>query len=1203
MRFTIAQRLAILATTVALLMTLLVSEFFLRLGRDILNEHEVVDLGDECNLQMHEIQEDLRYLGRELRSFGGQLSGRKHAAVDELVQDPEFISDWEEGFRYLAALDETKTSHDRPLGQLSGPFFLEARFLKFTETGSLAPGLALRRTGDDVVAVSPQDASTVQQALDDLKSVIAKDYGEGRPARVRALRQYQSRVVPGNAAPGEPAFFALAVGYPLLLGDGTQAGILVLAVDFTQLIHSRFRNSPRQLLFAVDRSGQFLAHPDPQQTGKSVHDELDPLTKRSRWQFGGLTWGADDALAEAEHTILDRSQGARLPEVGLPELQYWHAKKRMTPGFVLGHWERLNRELGKFAEEDATFRVSKLNDTSPSLSISCFDRARLVAARHWIDEQERAAQVVGFPWQGDLKCANFAAHFVPLHLQLGGHDDSTGLIFAASLEELASDIDLAVGKIRLWSLLLCLGAGGLALVPAFFLTRPLARINQAAQRLAEGDFSVDLPVKAHGEVGELARTFRHMAEQIRERDTHVRDNLLRLDTILKTAAEGIITFNEQGLIEQCNQAAEGMFGYNSQELVGAKVQALMELPEGLADLRLSEGPLTDSMLVMIKKAFNTPTNVRRGRRKDGSSFWLEASFRDVPLGNRKLVTGVFRDVTRRKEDEERIRQMNEQLEARVRLRTAELEDAKSKLEVALQAAQAASLAKDQFVRTVSHELRTPLSSVLGFAELLLNPRATKLRENPQPTIQKIHTAGKHLLTLINDLLDVARYTSGQKITLEIADFELPPFVQGVVEMAAPLLKKNGNQLQVDVGESLGAMCADETRVRQILLNLLGNACKFTEKGTITFRVTREENDESDWINFIVVDTGAGMTSDQMAGLFKPFYRVDNSTSRRQGGTGLGLSITKMLCEQMGGSVVAQSEPDKGSTFTVRLPAQTPTEAGAAVESSELRSSGVFKRREGSNGLPPLKRDVVLVVDDNAMIRELMESFLRREGFRVYTAASGEEGIRIARELRPGTVTLDVVMPGMDGWAVLAALKNDARTYDIPVIMVTIAEDRSRGFSLGAADYLTKPIDWARLNTILRQHCRQKAGSILVVDDDALVRDQFCQTLALDGWAIREAANGREALAQVEAEKPEVILLDLMMPLMDGFEFLRVLRQRPEFADVRVVIVTAKELTDEDRQKLNGGVAQILSKGALASDELLARLRSQLGDPTAAKGAN
>jgi DNA-binding response OmpR family regulator len=223
-----------------------------------------------------------------------------------------------------------------------------------------------------------------------------------------------------------------------------------------------------------------------------------------------------------------------------------------------------------------------------------------------------------------------------------------------------------------------------------------------------------------------------------------------------------------------------------------------------------------------------------------------------------------------------------------------------------------------------------------------------------------------------------------------------------------------------------------------------------------------------------------------------------------------------------------------------------------------------------------------------MTREMMQSFLTREGFQVHLAASGEEGVRLAKEVRPSAITLDVMMPGFDGWAVLTALKSDSRTHDIPVVMLTVAEDRTRGFTLGAADYVTKPIDWNRLGEILRKYAAAP-GAILVVEDDQLQREHMVQALTLAGWSVREAGNGRDALKSLDGEPPAVILLDLIMPQMDGFEFLEELRKRQDGKNTPVIVVTAKDLDDEDRRRLSGSVAQVLHKGSLSKDELLARI--------------
>jgi CheY-like chemotaxis protein len=326
------------------------------------------------------------------------------------------------------------------------------------------------------------------------------------------------------------------------------------------------------------------------------------------------------------------------------------------------------------------------------------------------------------------------------------------------------------------------------------------------------------------------------------------------------------------------------------------------------------------------------------------------------------------------------------------------------------------------------------------------------------------TSCKHLQTLINDLLDVGRYTAGKPIDLSPSHFDLNTFVRGVVDMVSPLVKKNGNRLETNVPEGLGEVFNDETRVRQILLNLLSNASKFTENGVVTLRVERLDGEPGASatggarVRFAISDTGAGMTPAQLEKLFTPFYRVDNSQSRKAGGTGLGLTITRMLCTLMGGTIEVQSTPGQGSTFTVTLPAEVQVSAPAqpaGEPAAPARSAAAL-------------RGTVLVVDDDATVRQMLETYLQHEGYQVAGASTGSDGLRLARELLPSCITLDVMLPDQDGWSVLQALKKDENTRGIPVVMLTILEDRHRALALGATDYVTKPIDWDRLGGILRR---------------------------------------------------------------------------------------------------------------------------------------
>jgi CheY-like chemotaxis protein len=412
--------------------------------------------------------------------------------------------------------------------------------------------------------------------------------------------------------------------------------------------------------------------------------------------------------------------------------------------------------------------------------------------------------------------------------------------------------------------------------------------------------------------------------------------------------------------------------------------------------------------------------------------------------------------------------------------------------------------------------------------------------------------------------------------LHLETFELKPAIEAVASTVAPLIEKNGNALRLELADGLGTMRADVTRVRQVLFNLLSNASKFTERGTITLRASREPGSAGEAVCFTVQDTGIGMTPEQLGRLFQAFSQAETSTSSKYGGTGLGLAISKMFCEMMGGGITVASAPGEGTAFTVRLPAQ------------------VRDRRETAPA-PPIEAGraagTVLVIDDDPVTRELLARMLGKEGFRVIEAPSGEEGLALARAERPDVITLDVMMPGLDGWGVLAVLKNEPGLASIPVVMLTIMDERDLGFSLGAAEYLTKPIERAQLSAVLARYRRTPGAGVLVVEDDPATRAVLRRTLEKEGWTVTEAENGRVGLERVTADRPALVLLDLMMPEMDGFEFLDGLRSDPTTPAPAVVVITAKELTDLDRERLNGGVSRVLRKGAQSREDLVAEVKS------------
>jgi signal transduction histidine kinase/DNA-binding response OmpR family regulator len=641
------------------------------------------------------------------------------------------------------------------------------------------------------------------------------------------------------------------------------------------------------------------------------------------------------------------------------------------------------------------------------------------------------------------------------------------------------------------------------------------------------------------------------------------------EAILRGANNLIIACDSEGIIRTYNRTAERWLEYPADEIVNKPAAPVWHDPAEVERRRLElERELgrpipREGIEVFIAKArMGTPDEQewtlisRSGRRMH---VLVSVTVLRDEEGSITGFCGIGTDMTERRRVAQALREAKE-------------------------AAEAANRTKSLFLANMSHELRTPLNAIIGYSEMLAED-ATDAQVVED--LNRINSAGKHLLALINEILDLSKVEAG-KMPLNLETFSVVLLAEDVAKTVRPAVIKNGNELRVEVSPDVSDMTADLTRTRQILYNLLSNAAKFTNNGTVTLAI----RSAGESIEFAIADTGIGITDEQLAGLFQAFAQAEQSTARRFGGTGLGLAISRQLARLMGGDITVSSRSGAGSTFTVRLP-RVVAPAVAPAPTTSLEVSRVDASRDGS----------VLVIDDDPAARDLLRRTLEAEGFAVSVASTGREGLELARQIRPQAITLDVVLPDTDGWSVLSAIKSDPQLAQTPVVIVSIVDDRAMGFALGCCAFLTKPVRRDELLEAVERFGRpgareQPAGdarSVLIIEDDDPTADVLWRTLAADGWDISRAADGREALRMMSdrAAPPSVVLLDLMMPNMDGFEFAVEMRRNEAWRDVPVVVLTAKELTDDDRRRLYVHVQQIMEKGASGRDAIVRELREQI----------
>ena len=537
---------------------------------------------------------------------------------------------------------------------------------------------------------------------------------------------------------------------------------------------------------------------------------------------------------------------------------------------------------------------------------------------------------------------------------------------------------------------------------------------------------------------------------------------------------------------------------------------------------------------------------------------------------------------RRKRDEETLRLMNEEL-ALARDRALE-----------------ANHTKSTFVANMSHELRTPLNAIIGYSEMLQEDAALLGLDDFEDDLQKIYRSGKHLLDLINDILDMTKIEAG-KLEIYYDNFDVPMLVWDASQTIQPLLLKNNNRLEIECDRQLGEIRADMTRVRQVLLNVLSNACKFTKSGVIKIQVTRQNSALGEIFCFTISDTGIGISPENLQKLFQPFNQADSSTTRQYGGTGLGLAISHRLCQMMSGDITIISELGIGSTFTICLP----VDCESASKKPPKQGQNPSPNLSTSPKYPPLKTEKtdnshqkhpsVLVIAGDSILRQSTHSYLQHLGVFLYSSSNGKEGMQLVYQILPDAIILDMQTPSMNGVEVLKELKSQPLTSGIPIILLTINDEKPESFGIGANEFLFKPIDRDRLITIIGKYRaeQQSALSVLVIEDDPNTRAMLKRMLEKEHCIVSEAQDGHDALEVMAQNIPQLILLDLMMPNVDGFEFMHLLRLRQETPSIPIIIITAKDLTNEDSNRLSGSVQKILQKPDYSYPQLLEEIVRRL----------
>lgn len=814
----------------------------------------------------------------------------------------------------------------------------------------------------------------------------------------------------------------------------------------------------------------------------------------------------------------------------------------------------------------------------------------------------------------------------------------------------------------------------------FGLRSQLTGLMEVTDRLEEGDLTARIENPSGDELGRLGQNFNNMATALQQqqailRERDIQNIVSQINTTLSESLEleSLLKQFLRDLLELLDIKTGAIYLYDretnlltlaaTQGIDQTKVAPSFQMGEGLLGLAAetrqpnaiennhNSNPETQAFALKTMLGHVLPATVYNQPLVRGSELFgilVATTIQTMPESTRNIINIISSGLSAAISNAKAYRHIQSQAEELERRRSElehgnqQLSRQRDELTVLNQALEEANHLRNQFLSTMSHELRTPLTAIIGFSQLSLrSAEASHLSSRQKSNLEHILRNGQHLLNLVNDVLDIAKIEAG-RVDLSKTQVKLDELLKELVEGTQSLWLPKKIKVSYKIDPQVTLLETDYDKLRQVLLNLLSNAIKFTEKGQVTIsaglRVAplAHADSQEEQVAIVVSDTGVGIAPEVQELIFDEFYQADSSTTRKYGGTGLGLSIVRKLTDLLGGQIELESIEGQGSTFTVILPrrsqfrAYNQPEIKPAIKLPDTIS--VVKPEEGDsteNNPENLEiaegKRLVLAVDDDPDILTLLRGTLEDSAYQIIGLVDPQRALEIARKLHPYAITLDVMMPELNGWQILQQLKSDPATADIPIVMLSVVSDRSAGYVLGASDYLVKPMEPEVLLQTLDRLTQQRTpalqnvagakreasngyysaeeqrkskgpastGYILVVDDDPDVRMILEDTIREAGYQVKTAAGGREGLRLVHEEQPALVLLDLMMPDLDGFEVLDRLKSDPLTLSIPVVIQTAKSLTPQERERLKRGAIRIIQKGSVPLERLMDELSSTL----------